>query len=258
MPLNAADMLESFKQHGLRFTVISVVSTICLGIADQFTGKIIPSAALRIENFFDPPRFFINFDAPVDISAGLTVSALSVDAATPVAYNKVGERVVAARAGPGFYQLQLRGGRDRAAQELVATKVIEKTNEIWQIDTSERNWANAAALRSGGASAPAPSSGASLLTATRWSTTEPDFAVLATVQDPILRSMLANALAEVGVLADGTDREKRRILSYWAGITDVTPGRLPWSGAFIGWVTKQAGAEPPKGAASGGKRVSGR
>jgi uncharacterized protein (TIGR02594 family) len=87
------------------------------------------------------------------------------------------------------------------------------------------------------------------LAATRWSLTEPDFAVLASVQDPVLRSMLANALAEVATFEQGSDQEKRRILSYWTGIMNVTSVTMPWNATFVGWVARQAGAEPPNGAA---------
>ena len=54
MSLNSSDVLATLRQHGLRLTIISVVSTISLGIIDQFTSRIIPSVAQRIENLFDP------------------------------------------------------------------------------------------------------------------------------------------------------------------------------------------------------------
>jgi uncharacterized protein (TIGR02594 family) len=147
--------------------------------------------------------------------------------------------------------LRVQRTQNAVAQELVDTKAIDKSGQLWTVDASERNWANAAALRAGGAgggaSAAAPA--AVRLEATRWSLTEPDVAVLASVQDPALRSMLANALAEIGTFEQGTEQEKQRILSYWTGIMEVTSVTMPWNATFVGWVAKQAGAEPPKGAA---------
>ena len=243
MQLASSDILENLKKQGLRLTAISVVSTICLGIIDQFTSKIIPTAVQKIEHLIDPPKFFINFGGPVDLSAGLVISALTAEGAVGVKYNTIDSRVVAALAGPGAYTVRLRRMHDQVAQELVSTKAVEKSNEIWQIDVSERNWVNASELRGTKGSA------SIALTETRWSATEPDFAVAATVKDPVMRSMIANALAEVGVYENGSEREKSRILSYWQGF----PGfenltSLPWAGAFIGWVVKQAGAEPAAGA----------
>ena len=203
MALTSVDVLKTFKQNGLRLTIISVASTICLGVADQFTGRIIPSIATRIDHFVDPPKFFVTFDAPVDISAGVTVTALGAEGAPSVAIKKAGERALAVHAGPGAYELRLLRRQNNVTQELVDTKLIEKTTQLWPVDTNERNWANEAALRGGIASGASPAAEPLRLAATRWSLTERDFAVVASVQDPALRSMLANALAEVGIFRTG-------------------------------------------------------
>jgi uncharacterized protein (TIGR02594 family) len=258
--LTAADVLKTFKQNGLRLTVISVASTICLGVVDQFTSRVIPSIATRIDNFVDPPRFFVTFNTPLDLASGVTLTALgAADGAPPVPVRKTGERALAAQAGPGVYELRVQRTQNAVKQELVDTKAIDKSGQLWTVDASERNWANAAALRSGGGGGPggaggggtaaAPAAASVALSATRWTLTEADGAVVASVQDPVLRSMLANALAEVGTFEQGTDQEQRRILSYWTGIMEVTSVTMPWSGAFIGWVARQAGAEPPRAAA---------
>ena len=255
--LTAADVLQTFKQNGLRLTVISVASTICLGVVDQFTSRVIPSIASRIDNFVDPPRFFVTFNTPLDLANGVTLTALgAADGAPPVPVKKTGERALAAQAGPGVYELRVERTQNAVKQELVDTKAIDKSGQLWTVDASERNWANAAALRGGGGGAGGGGGGGSAaaaplrLEATRWSLTEPDFAVLASVPDPVLRSMLANALAEVGTFEQGTEQEQRRILSYWTGIMNVSSVTTPWNGAFVGWVAKQAGAEPPSGAAA--------
>lgn len=258
VPLVTADILKTLKQNGLRLTIISVVSTICLGVADQFTSRVIPSLASRIDSFFDPPRFFLTFNPPVDLASGVTLTPFGADGT--VAVKKSGERGLTAQAGPGVYELRVQRTQNAVAQELVDTKAIDKPGQLWTVDASERNWANAAALRGGGGSTTVSGSGANptsppspassvALASTRWTLTEADFAVLAAVQDPVLRSMLANALAEVGTYEQGSDQEKRRILSYWTGIMNVTSVTMPWSGAFIGWVARQAGAEPPRDAA---------
>ena len=250
--LTAADVLKTFKQNGLRLTVISVASTICLGVVDQFTSRVIPSIATRIDNFVDPPRFFVTFNTPLDLASGVTLTALgAADGAPPVPVRKTGERALAAQAGPGVYELRVQRTQNAVKHELVDTKAIDKSGQLWAVDASERNWANAAALRSGGGggAAAAPAAASVALSATRWTLTEADGAAVASVQDPVLRSMLANALAEVGTFEQGTDQEQRRILSYWTGIMEVTSVTMPWSGAFIGWVARQAGAEPPRAAA---------
>jgi uncharacterized protein (TIGR02594 family) len=245
--LRTEELLRKLKTQGFRWTAISVATTLLLGIVDQFTSRIIPSIAGRIEALVDPPKFFVRFNPSADIAGGLTISAMSATAVTPVKFNPVGQGI-AALAGPGAYELRLRRERNGVKQELVDAKTIEKTDQTWVVDTGERNWANAAALLPGTSSVPTTGTGPSRLNSTRWTTTEQDFAVLATVQDAVLRSMLANALAEVGVFEDGTERERQRVLSYWTGIMNVT-SNLPWNGAFLGWVVKQAGAQPPSGAA---------
>ncbi len=45
MSLSAQDILNGLRTRGLRWAVISVVSTIILGVVDQFTSRIIPSIA---------------------------------------------------------------------------------------------------------------------------------------------------------------------------------------------------------------------
>ena len=47
----------------------------------------------------------------------------------------------------------------------------------------------------------------------------------------------------------GSEREQRRVLSYWTGIMNVSSTDWPWSGAFLGWAVKQAGAQPPRDSA---------
>ena len=95
-----------------------------------------------------------------------------------------------------------------------------------------------------------------------WAKTEPsneiarssavadDFKIVASVQDDVLRSMLANALGEVGVYERGTDWERRRIESYFATLgVDRVPrdgfGIPMWILAFVGWVVAQADVQPP-------------
>jgi hypothetical protein len=250
MSLKAADVVGGARQHGLRWALVSVAATIGLGVVDQFTGRIIPSLAGAVENALDPPKFFVSFSTPVEIAGRLTIASLGAEGATPVKVNRVGERGVAALAGPGAYELRLRRAREGTEQELVDARTIEKPNQTWLVDTSERNWANAAALRSGGLDAPAAAAGPERLSGTRWAAAAPDYAILASVPDRLSRSLLANALAEVGVFENGSEEEKGRIAAYWqaAGMTPQ-PG-LPWGGAFVAWIARQAGAPPPQGAAA--------
>jgi hypothetical protein len=262
--LKADEILKSFKQHGTRVAIISFVSAIALGVTDQFTSKIVPSLVEKIEYYFVPPKFFITFSPPVDVSGGLTVSPLETQDKTPVSVSESvpGTRIFTALAVPGTYIVRLRGGADKAGLELVDSKKIDKSGETWKVDASERNWASAVQLRTGAPRAPAPDGkttltepGASRLSGTRWTAAEQDFALIASAEPGLLRSTLANALAEVGVFEKGTDQEKRRIVSYWGaagpGWSHITVQNLttPWGGAFLAWVVRQAGANAPKGPA---------
>ena len=124
--LTAADVLQTFKQNGLRLTVISVASTICLGVVDQFTSRVIPSIASRIDNFVDPPRFFVSFNTPLDLANGVTLTALgAADGAPPVPVKKTGERALAAQAGPGVYELRVERTQNAVKQELVFELAFE-------------------------------------------------------------------------------------------------------------------------------------
>jgi hypothetical protein len=154
--------------------------------------------------------------------------------------------VFTALAGRGTYRLQLDGAHDKVGKQLVVVKVITQSNDSWEVDTSERYWGNKEQLAAAGAG-------------TRWSVTEADFGVVASIGDPVLRSILANALAEVGVFENGSDWERHRIASYFKAIgysdSEVKELELktdipPWPGAFLAWVVTQAGASPPNGALS--------
>jgi hypothetical protein len=110
--LKADEILKSFKQHGTRVAIISFISAIALGVTDQFTSKIVPSLVEKIEYYFVPPKFFITFSPPVDVSGGLTVSPLETQDKTPVSVSESvpGTRIFTALAVPGTYVVRLRGG----------------------------------------------------------------------------------------------------------------------------------------------------
>jgi hypothetical protein len=253
--LKSEEIVTSVRQRGLRVALISVLAAIGIGIADHFTGKIVPALAEKIEHYFDPPLFFVTFSPPVDFSGGITVSRLETQVPAPgKALESVpGTNVFRAFAGPGTYELRLRGGTDRAGLELVDTNKIDRSGEIWKVDTGERNWANATLLRTGEPTqrplAGSPDA-ASILSGTRWNATEQDFALIATAEPGLLRLMLANALAEVGVFEDGSEQERRRIGAYW----EATPlpgwsidkrSIMPWGTAFVAWTVRQAGLQIP-------------
>ena len=257
--LKAGAIVGSFRQTGARLTVISIASAIILGVIDQFTSKIVPSLADYIHDFFLPPQFFVSFAPPVDVSGGLSVALIQAAKVGDIAVKETvaGTRVFTASAGPGTYLLRLRGAGDKSGKELVTTKKIEKSGETWQIDSTERNWANAAELTSGASSNPtappiAPSA-SSRLSNTRWTVTEQDYAVLTQIDNKVLRSLLSTALAEVGIFELGTDWEKQHIAAYaaaagpqWATVQQ----HFPWGGAFVAWLVTQAYLTPPVAPAS--------
>jgi hypothetical protein len=258
MALGSEAIVDMFKQRGLRVTIVSVASVLAFGIVDQFSARIIPAIVTQVDSYVNPPKFFIRFVPPVDVSGGLVLTGIDSEPPVQIAVKESGAglQMFRAQAGAGNYVLHLRGGSDKAGKVLVDSTRIQSPGDTWKIDTSDaRLWAAARDLgmaRDGqpGQQAPQPaatsasSAGAAALTATRWPAAAPDFAVVATVQDPILRSMLANALAEVGLFEKGSEWEQRRVLSYWTGVMNVTSTDFPWSGAFIAWVARQASLEP--------------
>jgi hypothetical protein len=259
MPLKAEEVLTTLKRGGWRVAALSILSALALGVIDQFTSRIIPSIAEHIDHYFNPPRFFIIFTPPLDDSVEVTVSLLDLENAKPITIKRAQPSRVNALAGTGAYEVRLHRQRNQVRQELVDVKTIEKSDQTWPVDTTDRNWANAAELVSGAPSIPTTqdtSSQIGVLRNTRWTAAEGDFAVLVTLDDPIGRSVVANGLAEVGLYENGTDREKRRILSYWEAVgppwTDQVSTdnvqKYPWGGAFLAWTLKQAGAVPPIGA----------
>jgi hypothetical protein len=142
---------------------------------------------------------------------------------------------------------------------LVDQKQILKSGEIWTANEVERNWVNQAKLASGADSAlstvPAdqpPAAGAGRLTNTRWTVTAQDFAVLTQIDNKVRRSLLANALAEVGIYENGTDWEKQHLVSYGqaAGLPWSPQQRYPWGGAFTAWLLTQTFARPPSASVS--------
>jgi hypothetical protein len=259
--LKSEEIVTSARQRGLRVALISVLTAIAIGIADHFTGKIVPGLAEKIEHYFDPPRFLVTFSPPVEFSGGITVIRLDTQVPVPVkVFESVpGTSAFRAFAGPGTYELRLRGGTDRAGLELVTTHKIDRSGDIWKVDTGERNWANAKSLRTGDSlQGPAASpDAASILSGTRWNATEQDFALIATAEPGLLRLMLANALAEVGVFENGSEQEKRRIGAYWdatslPGWSIDKPSSVPWGTAFVAWTVRQAGLQIPAGSPAAG------
>ncbi len=255
MGLTAEDVVRGIRQHGPRWAVVSIVSAIGLGVIDQFAGKVVPTIAQGIHDFIWPPYFTVRFPPPVDVSAGFTVSQIGPQGLTAVtASASLPElKFFTVHAGAGNYLLRLHGARERAGKELTNLMAIAASGQIWPVDDSERNWASEVALKAGGppsSGPPGDASGAGAastgrLSGTRWVLIEQDFAHVATIAEPPLRSILANALAEVGVYRQGDAWEQRRIAAYWAA-AGPDAFNQPWGGAFMAWIVRQAGAQPPR------------
>lgn len=259
--LKAANIFSSFRRTGVQLTLVSIMSAIILGIIDQFTSKIVPTTADYIHDLFFPPQFFVHFSPPVDVSGGISLFFIPSSSPSEISLKETvpGTHVFAASAAPGTYVLRLRGSDDRRGKELVDTKTIAKSGETWQVDTSERNWANSAAIRSGAPTsdpaAPQSAPVSSRLSGTRWTVTEQDYAVLAQIDNSIRRSLLAGALGDVGIFESGTDWEKQHLAAYWQAIRPAmsnSQDTLPWGGAFLAWVARHAYLEPPSQAAAFG------
>jgi hypothetical protein len=124
------------------------------------------------------------------------------------------------------------------------------------VDAGERSWADAIELRSGAQIALGRNESSSRLSNTRWTATEQDFSLIGSIDSGVLRSTLANALIEVGVFEKGSEREKRQIVQYWGAAgpewskTTVNDLSAPWGGAFLAWIVRQSGAQPPNSPAS--------
>jgi Golgi nucleoside diphosphatase len=74
MSLKAQDILDALKQHGLTWAALSVASTIFLGIVDQFTSRIVPTATHYIEDYWNPPKFFVGFKPSIGPTVAITVN----------------------------------------------------------------------------------------------------------------------------------------------------------------------------------------
>jgi hypothetical protein len=261
--LKSSDVIELFRSKGIVLAAVSVLSTIVLGVVDQFTSRIIPSVATVIDNYFDPPFFLIIFSPPVASAELPSVSEITSQGSQQVQVESVPPSV-RVRAGAGSYMVRVSRSADGVAQELVQVKRITANGEVWQVDTGDRSWANAAALtgpdvtpQALGPQEPAQAAPPTLLNGTRWTLAETDFAVLGSQPDPLLRSALSAALSEVGTYESGSERERYRIAAYWQaagwepwenGVVGNLIGQ-PWGGALLAWIYTQAGAQPPSGAA---------
>lgn len=259
MKLESAEIVSSLKSGGLRATLIAVATALVFGVVDQFTSKIIPTTAAYIQNALFPPEFYVSFSPSTNVSAGLDVSTIR-DTGGKIAVKKraAGEPVFTAAAGPGSYILHLRGAGDKSGKVLVDQRQISKSGEIWSVNEADRNWVSEAALTgavetavNSPAAAPPPVASGARLSNTRWTVTAQDYAVLTQIDNKVRRSLLANALGEVGIDENGTDWEKRHIQSYsQAANWPVTPEHYPWGGAFTAWLLTQVYATPPTGSAS--------
>ena len=184
--------------------------------------------AQAIEDSVNPPKFFVSFSPPVEVSGGVNVRDLVTGKELRVQQGNARDPVFAVLAGPGTYHLQLRGAGEKAGHELLDDMEITKTNQFWKVDTSERFWVKLDKQN---------------LNLRGFSPLSTDFEIVATVKDPVLRSILVTALGEVGVYERGTDWEQRRIASYWTTL-GVKPFEI-WSLAFVAWVLARADIQSP-------------
>ena len=254
MDLKADSIVGSLKQNGGRITAISIISAICLGVIDQFGSRVVPSIADYIRDTYDPPAFYVNFAPPIDSSSRITISSLRGAQTSEVAMKPTkAPNIYTALAGPGTYLLQIQGTAERIGKELVTTRRIEKNGEMWPVDSSDRNWANASELKSGSPTTPAspavPETPRGRLSNTRWTVTDQDYAVLLQIEDRVLRSLISTALGEVGIFENGNDWEKKHIAAYWQAVgpnwSDAQQQNMPWGGAFVAWVVAQTYLVPP-------------
>jgi uncharacterized protein (TIGR02594 family) len=256
--LSAKDVWEAFKKGGPKFAATTLLSALILGLADQFTVGVLPAIKSRAINMFDPPNFTLQFPTALDADA-LKVSLLDIGSGaetTPKFYVRR-ERFVVIEAAPGNYDVRLRRGSGPVAEELPLVASVEKPGQIIEVDDSESRWSTVAALTTGVEPSPSirPSEESGKLTGTRWAAAPEDYAMVASAETVVARSILAGALAEVGIFEEGTDQEKARVLHYWDAAPGIPIGletidSVPWGGAFLGWIVQNAGVSPPRGAAS--------
>lgn len=259
MKLESAEIVSSLKGGGFRVTLIAVCSALLFGVVDQFTSKIIPTTAAYIQDTLFPPEFYVSFSPSTNVSAGLDVSPIR-DASSKVAVRKreAGDSVFTVLAGPGSYILHLRGAGDKSGKILVDQKQISKSGEIWSVNEVDRNWGSEAALVSGvdpaqnpSPVAQSPAATGSRLSNTRWTVAAQDYAILTQIDNKVRRSLLANALGEVGIYENGTDWEKLHIQAYSAAAGwSATQQHYPWGGSFVAWLLTQIYTPPPTGGAA--------
>lgn len=251
------ETLATLKRSGPRTALIAVATTIGLGVADQFTGRIIPTLTAGIENFLDPPSFILRLSAPATLAPdGIALREIGADAseARPAPFRTENAKLLVVRARPGNYILVLRRTADGVPQELREPLTVKESGQVLTLDTGPANWASVAELDQPASSAVAGSTPAgAFLIGTRWTTAPADFAGLPAIEDRVARSALAIALAEVGTNERGGEQDLARIRQYWSAVPGMgdAPISLPWSAAFIAFVIERAGLSPPPGAAAG-------
>jgi hypothetical protein len=244
-------LLRTLKRRGPRAVLFAVASTLALGIADQFTGRIIPKLTSAIDNYLYPPKFVLRFSDPVTIQdRGISLREVEADpgSALMAAYQVESPKLVAVQAPPGSYFIVLRRDSRGAQEELTAHLFVKEKGEALDVDTSNHNWASSTELNQGGDSEGGVSpSTADFLSGTRWTTTTEDFVMVQSVADHTLRSALAIALMEVGTYEFGSSDDRRRISEYWSAVPTWTSPieNQPWGGTFLSWVMSRANIPSP-------------
>lgn len=256
--IDVKGLAATFRTQGARTALIALVSTLALGVLDQFTARIIPQATAAIDDFFDPPNFILRLSQPtqiVDEGIDLRESGAGPQDAAPAQYRVEGPRLIVVSAPPGSYILKLTRDVGGDRQVLVEAFLLKEKGQSVAVDTSDGNWVSSAALERAGERPPEPAEPAappSFLSGTRWTATADDYALIPALPGRSARSLLGIALAEVGTFEFGDAADRARVKEYWASV----PGwsgpteNLPWGGTFVSWVVQRAGFAPPDGAAA--------
>lgn len=229
-----------------------LLTTVVFGVGNYLTDGIIPYIGSAIKDAWSPPRCTIIFSKAVDLDTpSLDFTPIPREDRRTLKVTGTDKQYVTLSGSPGDYFVTLR----RADSRVLPTRFIFKRDENFPIDTSDDKWERQETIKQDlddkVHSPDSKRSGSDILREVRWSATSADLAQVSLAKTKESKTLLTNALQEVGV-NEGDPANKARVYEYWSGIpqlrerNQITPDKLgPWGGAFLTWVVMKSGLKPP-------------
>jgi hypothetical protein len=235
-----SEIWSKFKSEGFKVTLIALLSSLGFLAINKIVDNALTKSVDNLEEMWSgPPTFLIPFSEPVDDTKWV-ITKDGTDRGQVVTPDWLGTRAAKIRINPGIYLLKLY--KTGSKYVLNVPMDLHKGTSISTVDASETRWALETETThfGGGNIEQAPN-----LISTRWTTTQADWAVVASAGDSRLANIVKLALGQVGVTSGGSEYDQKSINDYWkaTNLTPVQP-QTPWGGAFLNWVIKRADASP--------------